>query len=64
MIGVSEADAMDAVHELATTEGLFAGISGGAALCVARQIAMRPEYKDRIIVVLLPDGGERYLSCL
>lgn len=64
VIGVSEADAMDAVHELATTEGLFAGISGGAALCVARQIAMRPEYKDRIIVVLLPDGGERYLSCL
>ncbi len=64
VIGVSDADAMDAVRELAITEGLFVGISSGAALCVARQVAMRPEYKDKIIVVLLPDGGERYLSCL
>ena len=64
VIGVSDDEAMEAMRELAVTEGLFVGISSGAALCAARQVAMRPEYKNRIIVVLLPDGGERYLSCL
>ena len=64
VIGVADADAMETMHELATIEGLFVGISSGAALCAARQVAMRPEYKDKIIVVLLPDGGERYLSCM
>ena len=64
VIGVSDTDAMATMRELAVTEGLFVGISSGAALYAARQVAMRPEYKDRIIVVLLPDGGERYLSCL
>ncbi len=64
VIGVADADAMDAMKELAVTEGLFVGISSGAALCATRQVAMRPEYKDKIVVVLLPDGGERYLSCL
>lgn len=64
VIGVSDTDAMETMRELAITEGLFVGISSGAALCAARQVAMRPEYKDKIVVVLLPDGGERYLSCL
>ena len=64
VIGISDDEAMEAMRELAVTEGLFVGISSGAALCAARQVAMRPEYKNRIIVVLLPDGGERYLSCL
>ena len=64
VIGVSDVDAMEAMRELATTEGLFVGISSGAALYAARQLAMRPECKDKIIVVLLPDGGERYLSCM
>ena len=64
VIGVSEADALEAVRELATTEGLFVGISSGAAICAARQVALRPELKGRIVVALLPDGGERYLSCL
>lgn len=64
VIGVTEADAMATLHELATTEGLFVGISSGAALYAAREVAIRPEYKDKIIVVLLPDGGDRYLSCL
>ena len=64
VIGITEDDAMEAMRELATTEGLFVGISSGAALCAARQVAMRPENKGKIIVVLLPDGGERYLSCL
>ncbi len=64
VIGVADADAMETMRELAITEGLFVGISSGAALHAARQVAMRPEYKDKIIVVLLPDGGERYLSCM
>ena len=64
VIGVTETEALTAVRELAATEGLFVGISSGAALHAARQAAMRPEYKNKIIVVLLPDGGERYLSCL
>ena len=64
VIGVADADAMETMRELATIEGLFVGISSGAALCAARQVAMRPEYKDKIIVVLLPDGGERYVSCM
>ena len=64
VIGVTDADAMDTMRELAVTEGLFVGISSGAALCAARQVAMRPEYRGKIVVVLLPDGGERYLSCL
>ena len=64
VIGVAESDAMATLHELATTEGLFVGISSGAALYAAQKVAMRPEYKDKIIVVLLPDGGDRYLSCL
>ena len=63
VIGVTEDDAIATMRELATTEGLFAGISSGAALCAARQVAMRPENKGKMIVVLLPDGGERYLSC-
>ena len=62
VIGITEDDAMEAMRELATTEGLFVGISSGAALCAARQVAMRPVNKGKIIVVLLPDGGERYLS--
>ena len=64
VMGIADADAMEALRELAVIEGLFVGISSGAALCAARQVGMRPEYKDKIIVVLLPDGGERYLSCL
>jgi cysteine synthase A len=64
VISITDGNAMTTVRELATTEGLFVGISSGAALHAARQVASRPEYKDKIIVTLLPDGGERYLSCL
>ena len=64
VIGVSDDEAMEAMRELAVTEGLFVGVSSGAALCAARQVAMLPGYKDKVIVVLFPDGGERYLSCL
>ena len=62
VIGITETDAMEALRELATLEGLLVGISSGAALCAARRVAMRREYEGKIIVVILPDGGERYLS--
>ena len=62
VMGVNDKEAFSATRELAVTEGLLVGISSGAALCAARRLAERPEYEGRIIVVLLPDGGERYLS--
>ena len=64
VIGITETDAMEALRELATLEGLLVGISSGAALFAARRVAMRREYEGKIIVVILPDGGERYLSCM
>ena len=62
VMSVTEADAIAASRQLATTEGLLVGFSGGAALCAAHRLALRSEYRDKVIVVLLPDGGERYLS--
>ena len=46
----------------ARREGILCGISGGAALAGALQLAARPEFRDRDIVLVLPDTGERYLS--
>ena len=59
---VSNDDAIRAGRELAAQEGLLVGISSGAAVFAASQIAQRPENKGKNIVVLLPDTGERYLS--
>lgn len=62
VISVADEDAFRASRELASTEGLLAGISSGAALHAACQLAQRPDMQEKTIVVLLPDTGERYLS--
>ncbi len=59
---VENDDAIRTGREIAREEGLLVGISSGAALYAASRIALRPENKDKNIVVLLPDTGERYLS--
>lgn len=59
---VTEEEAYTAARQLSATEGLLVGISSGAAVHAALQIALRPENKGKRIVVLLPDTGERYLS--
>jgi len=62
VIAVKDEDAYQTGRELSKTEGLLVGISSGAALWAATEIAKRPENADKMIVVLLPDTGERYLS--
>ena len=62
IITVEDNDAFEASREVARTEGILVGISSGAALWAASQIAKREEYAGRNIAVILPDTGERYLS--
>ena len=62
VITVNDEDAFASVRQLGRTEGVLAGISSGAALWAAMQLARRPENRGRTIVTLFPDTGERYLS--
>ena len=62
IIPVSDEDSMETARKLATEEGILCGISSGAAMYAAIEISKQPEYKDKMIVVILPDLGERYLS--
>ena len=62
IIKVTNEDAFETGRELAKKEGILAGISSGAAVWAASEIAKRPENKGKIIVAVLPDTGERYLS--
>jgi len=64
IITVRDEDAKIMSKRLAREEGILAGLSSGAATWAALEIAKRPENKDRLIVVILPDTGERYLSTL
>lgn len=62
IIAVTDEDAAVMAQRLAREEGILAGISSGAATWAAIEVAKRRENKDRLIVVILPDSGERYLS--
>lgn len=62
IICVQDDDAFEYAKLIAKTEGAFVGISSGAALCAAIQLAQQPEFENKNIVVLLPDSGARYLS--
>ena len=62
IIPVSNDDAFATGKEVGKNEGVLVGISSGAALWAAIELAKRPENEDKTIVVLLPDTGDRYLS--
>jgi len=62
IIQVANEDAMATARALAAKEGILAGISSGAAMWAAMQVSKRPESGGKIIVVILPDTGERYIS--
>jgi cysteine synthase A len=61
---VQTQQAFDRARELAKNEGILVGISSGAALQSALDVALRPENAGKTIVVIFPDNGERYLSTL
>ncbi len=62
IVTVEDQDAGEVARRLAREEGILVGISSGAALAAALRVAARPESEGALIVVVLPDTGERYLS--
>jgi cysteine synthase A len=62
VITVGNDDALNLARRLASEEGLLVGISSGAAVVAALEVARRPENKGKVVVVILPSSGERYLS--
>ncbi|MCX7658879.1 MAG: pyridoxal-phosphate dependent enzyme, partial [Oscillospiraceae bacterium] len=62
IIKIANETAFDAGREVSKTDGVLVGISSGAALAAATELARRPENEGKVIVVIFPDTGERYLS--
>ena len=62
IVPVSDKNAIDTARLLATNEGILCGISSGAAMYAAIEISKRHEFKNKMVVVILPDTGERYLN--
>ncbi|AUX47217.1 cysteine synthase [Sorangium cellulosum] len=62
VVPVSEDESFDAAQRLAKTEGILVGISGGAAMAAALSVAARDDMQGKKIIVILPDGGERYVT--
>jgi len=62
IVRVDEEEALDAARRLAREEGILAGVSSGAAVAAALRVAARPESAGKLVVAILPDTGERYLS--
>ena len=62
IITVDDINAASTTKELLTVEGLYVGISAGAAVFAAKEVAMRPENKGKNIIVIIPDSGYRYMS--
>ena len=62
IVTVTNDDAIQTARRLAAEEGIMCGISSGAACWAALQVGGRPENEGKMVVVLLPDTGERYLS--
>ena len=62
ILKVGDEQALESARQAATREGLFVGISAGAAICAALEVAARPEMRGKRIVTIACDGGERYIS--
>ena len=62
IVDVAYPDALEVARSLATQEGILGGISAGANVSAALQLAARPEHAGKLIVVIIPDFGERYVS--
>jgi cysteine synthase A len=62
IVQVTDEDAIETARALASSEGVSAGISAGAATWTALELARRPEWRGKRIVAMVPDSGERYIS--